>query len=54
MTKETIKDMYKKEGTAAFLRGYPISIFLSMYGMVSMTMYETILKFFGSYETNKD
>jgi hypothetical protein len=54
LTKETIRDMWRKEGPQAFLRGYPISIFLSLYGMISMTMYETTCKFFGFTEANKN
>lgn len=53
LTKETIVDMWKKEGLPAFLWGYPISIFLSLYGMISMSIYETTCKFFNYTETNK-
>lgn len=45
--------MYKKEGFKAFFRGFPISIFLSLYGMISMSIYETSCKTMGYTETNK-
>ena len=43
LLKTTIVDMYNKEGPKAFFRGYPISVFLSIYGMISMSLYETTL-----------
>jgi len=46
LTKEILSDMLSKEGTKALFWGYPISIFLSLYGMISMSIYETVLKAF--------
>jgi len=51
---DTAKGMYRNEGPQAFFRGYPISIFLSLYGMISMSLYETSCKVMGYMETNKD
>ena len=53
LTKETVLEMYRKEGLKAFLWGYPISLFLSLYGMISMSVYEITCRFFGYTETNK-
>ena len=44
LAKQTVREMYKKEGFKAFFRGFPISIFLSLYGMISMSIYETACK----------
>ena len=50
---DTAKNMYRNEGPKAFFRGYPISLFLSLYGMISMTLYETSCKTLGYTESNK-
>lgn len=45
--------MYRKEGFKSFFRGYPISIFMSLYGMISMSIYERSCRMFGYMESNK-
>ncbi len=53
LLKKTVHNMYKEEGTPAFFRGFPIAVFLSIYGMISMSIYETTLQIAGYTERNK-
>jgi hypothetical protein len=48
-----VAEMWNKEGIWAFLRGYPISLFLSLYGMISMSVYEITCWYFNYTESNK-
>jgi hypothetical protein len=47
LVKNTIAEMYRKEGAYSFFRGLSASMFMSFYGVIQMTVYEKLSKFAG-------
>ena len=51
LVKDTVRDMYRKEGLPSFFRGLSASIAMSFYGVIQMTAYEKLSKLAGIPET---
>jgi hypothetical protein len=51
LCKDTVMDMYRKEGIGSFFRGLSASVAMSFYGVIQMTVYETLSRFAGIPET---
>lgn len=47
LCKDTVKEMYYKEGIKSFFRGLSASLMMSFYGVIQMTVYEKLSKLAG-------
>jgi len=47
LCKDTIQEMYQKEGIPSFFRGISASVFMSFYAVIQMTVYEKLSKVAG-------